>query len=129
MATGIEDVDAPTSTDMLFTLKDTLNDMALSLQDALRHAELDPTLQNEIWHALDDVESQISRIKRAIVAIAAGSLMLDPPSDAMVRRTLALCDAVEARVLQAQKVSAIVRLVVDISTAIDQVLNKPGSAA
>lgn len=111
--------------DLLLQTKSVLVDTANSLQAALVGAGTDPVLQNEIWHALDDVEAEISRIKRAILAIVGGSLVLSPPSPTVIQATLDLCEQVEAKLQGAAKVSAVVSLVSKLSGAVDKVLNKP----
>ena len=114
-----------TNVALLLQAKSVLTDTANALQAALLGAGADPALQNEIWHALDDVEAEISRIKRAILAIVGGSLVLVPPSPAIIQATLSLCTQVEAKLQGAAKVAAVVSLIGTLSGAVDKVLSKP----
>lgn len=116
-----------TNVDLLLQAKSVLIDTANALQAALAGAGADPVLQNEIWHALDDVEAEISRIKRAILAIVGGSLVLAPPTPSMIQATQTLCTQVEAKLQGAAQVAAVVSLIGTLSGAVDKVLKKPST--
>ncbi len=111
--------------DLLLQTKSVLVDTANSLQASLLGADTDPVAQNEIWHALDEVEGEISRIKRAILAIVGGSLVLAPPSEQVIAETQRLCDRVEEEIRTAAQISAVVGLVATLSGAVSRILNKP----
>lgn len=119
--------DTSSATDLLFTLRDKLEDVVIELKNALDDAT-DLVLRNELWHAWNDASADLARANRAILDASGGRLVLEPPSEELIHETEDLADRVDGDLRGAQGVDEVVRLVNDLAGAVDAVTGNPAAA-
>lgn len=115
----------PDAYDLLVAVRDEIEPAVAGLQAAYDAAQDDPNRQNELWHEHEDAEVEYFRLNTAIMKIASSQLTVPPPDPALVEQTLALVDQVENQLNAAATYADAVKLIGDVSSAIDSILNRP----